>query len=190
MKLCVKAISCTFHICEVKTHQQTTKINQTQGKKYLANIPATWFLPLTAHLRSLRQENTHPANHQVRRKCLWLDLQKKKRTTTTVESIGKITKEKRNWIQPDQSVFRKNITRRFDAFFFNRKPTGSPTFPSCWGSLFDFIVAGPKFRVQSIDKRNSVFFLALFPGGKKQTSIDVSSAQWGSKVANQHFRII
>lgn len=162
------AISCTFRTCELENNlYNKNQPNSDSGEEIFGKYPCHLVPPLDRTLavfadKKTRTLRTTRCNGNV---SGWTC--KRKRTTTTVESIGKITKEKRNWIQSDPCS-EKNI-KKIRCLFFSRKPTGSPTFPSCWGSLFDIFVAGPLLGTKNR-------WTKLFRGhGKKPTSIDVSS---------------
>lgn len=121
-----------------------------------------------------------PANHQVRRKCRWLDLQKKK--DYNHRRVNEENHDGEEKLNSARSVRVQKKIKKIRCLFFSRKPTGSPTFPSCWGSLFDIFVAGPLLGTKNR-------WTKLFRGhGKKPTSIDVSSTPMRFKSCQPAFQ--
>ena len=112
------AISCTFRTCELENNlYNKNQPNSDSGEEIFGKYPCHLVPPLDRTLavfadKKTRTLRTTRCNGNV---SGWTC--KRKRTTTTVESIGKITKEKRNWIQSDQSVFRKKYQEDSMSFF-------------------------------------------------------------------------
>ena len=132
-------MSCTFHTCELENNLYN-KNQPHSGEEIVGKYPCHLVPPLDRTLAVFADKKTRALRTTRCDGNVYGWTCKSKRTTTTVESMRKITIEKRNRIQSDQSVFRKNITRRFDVFFFAETQPVHQPFLLVGGRCFKFLL--------------------------------------------------
>lgn len=160
----------------------TTKINQTQGKKSLANIPATWFLPLTEHLRSLPTRKHAPCEPPGATEMSMVGLAKEKGLQPPSRQWGKSRNRREiefSHISPCSEKISQEDSMSF--FFAESQPVHQP-FLLVGGRCLTFLLDGPLLGTKNR-------WTKLFRGhGKKPTSIDVSSTPMRFKSCQPAFQ--